>query len=46
VIPDWLAGPGWFLLGLLPFLVVQRWLHHEIQAVFLLLTRRADVSLG
>lgn len=30
----------------MPFLLVQRWLHREIQSVFLLLTRRPTVSLG
>ncbi|MDR3577759.1 MAG: hypothetical protein P4L50_28155 [Anaerolineaceae bacterium] len=39
---------GLFLLVvfLVPFLLVQRWLHREIQSVFLLLTRRPTVSLG
>lgn len=41
-----LEGLGWLLLCLLPFLLVQRWLHLRIQAVFLLITRRADLSLG
>jgi len=39
---------GLFLLVacLIPFLLVQRWLHREIQAVFLLLTRRPTISMG
>ena len=31
---------------LVPFLLVQRWLHRQIQAVFLLITRRPALSLG
>lgn len=35
-----------FLLCLLPFYAAQRWLHRELQAVFLTLTRRPDAALG
>jgi hypothetical protein len=38
------------LIGLLacglPFILIQRWLHREIQAVFLLLTRRQTLAVG
>ncbi len=37
-------GLGWLLLTLVPLLFLQRILHREIQAVFLLLTRRHDVT--
>ena len=36
----------WFLASFLPFLFVQRWIHREIQTIFLLLTRNSAVSLG
>jgi hypothetical protein len=39
-------GLGWLLLGFLPFLWVQHWLHREIQAVLLLITRRPTLSIG
>jgi hypothetical protein len=39
-------GLGWLLLVFLPFLWVQRWLHREIQVVFLLITRRPTLSIG
>lgn len=39
-----LDGLIWLMLLLGPFLVIQRSLHHEIQAVFLLLTRRSDIA--
>jgi hypothetical protein len=39
-------GLWWLLILIGPLLFIQRWLHHEIQAVFLLLTRRADVALA
>lgn len=35
-----------FLISLLPFLLVQRWVHREIQTIFLLLTRNSSASLG
>jgi len=41
-----LDGLWWLLLLLGPLLVLQRRLHHETQAVFLLLTRRADFALA
>ena len=41
-----LDGLWWLLALIVPLLVLQRWLHHEIQAVFLLLTRRAEVALA
>jgi hypothetical protein len=40
-----LEGLLWLLLMLVPLLVLQRHLHFEIQAVFLLIIRRADLSL-
>lgn len=39
-------GVFWFLILLIPLLVLQRQLHKEIQAIFLLLTRRADISIA
>ena len=39
-------GLLWLLLMLGPLLLLQRGLHREIQAVFLLLTRRADLSVA
>jgi hypothetical protein len=41
-----LSGLFLLVVCLVPFLLVQRWLHREIQSVFLLLTRRPTVSLG
>lgn len=41
-----LDGLWWLLALIIPLLVLQRWLHHEIQVVFLLLTRRAEVALA
>lgn len=38
-------GLGWLLLMLGPLLLSQRWLHREIQLVFLLITRRQNVAL-
>lgn len=40
------VGLGWLLLMLGPLLFAQRWLHREIQWVFLLLTRSPAVALG
>ncbi len=42
----YLGGVGWLLLMLGPLLFAQRWLHREIQWVFLLITRSQAVSLG
>lgn len=42
----YLEGLGWLLLVLGPLLFFQRRLHHEIQVVFLLLTRRPAAALG
>jgi len=39
-------GLVWLVLCLAPFLLVQRWLHRDIQAVFLLLTRRPELTIG
>jgi len=36
----------WLLVLLVPFLISQRRLHREIQAVFLLITRRGEISLA
>jgi hypothetical protein len=41
----YLDGLGWLLLTLGPLLFAQRWLHREIQLLFLLLTRRQSVAL-
>ena len=41
-----LDGLIFFSACILVFLVVQRWLHRELQAVFLLLTRRPISALG
>lgn len=38
-------GFWWLLLLVGPLLLLQRWLHHETQAVFLLLTRRSEIAL-
>jgi len=40
------SGIGWLLLTLAPFLFINRRLHLEIQAVFLLLTRRPALTIG
>jgi hypothetical protein len=39
-------GLWWLLVLIGPLLILQRWLHREIQAVFLMLTRRAEVALA
>lgn len=39
-------GLAWLALLLAPLLLAQRWLHREIQYLFLLLTRRPAFSLG
>jgi hypothetical protein len=41
-----LNGLWWLLACLVPFILVQRWLHRELQGIFLLLTRRPTVALG
>jgi hypothetical protein len=41
-----LDGLLWLLLMLGPLLLLQRGLHREIQSVFLLLTRRADLAVA
>jgi hypothetical protein len=41
-----LDGLGWLLLFLGPLLFLQRQLHREIQAVLLLLTRRAEIAMA
>jgi hypothetical protein len=41
-----LSGLWWLLACFLPFILVQRWLHREVQGIFLLLTRRPAVALG
>ncbi|MBI3159051.1 MAG: hypothetical protein HYZ26_05575 [Chloroflexi bacterium] len=43
--PDGFDGYFWLLLTLPPLLFLQPRLHRELQALFLLLTRRADVAL-
>src|SRR5512134_3910615 len=41
-----LSGLFWFILMLVPLILVQRLLHREIQAVFLILTRDSRVTMG
>lgn len=41
-----IGGLVWLVVCLAPFLLVQRWLHREIQAVFLLITRRPQLTIG
>jgi hypothetical protein len=41
-----LSGLWWLLACFLPFILVQRWLHREVQGIFLLITRRPAVALG
>lgn len=41
-----LDGFWWLLILTGPMVIMQRWLHREIQSVFLLLTRRAEVALA
>lgn len=45
---DWrtLDGLLWLSVGLFPLIVLQRALHRELQSVFLLLTRRVDISVA
>jgi hypothetical protein len=40
------AGIFWFILMLLPLVFLQRFLHREIQAVFLILTRNSQLTIG
>lgn len=40
------AGLAWFLLALVPLVFLQRLLHREIQAVFLITTRHPGVTVG
>ncbi len=41
-----LQGFLWFVFMLVPLIVLQRLLHREIQAVFLILTRSAQITMG
>ena len=41
-----LSGLLWFLLILVPLIILQRLLHREIQAVFLILTRDIRLTMG
>ena len=41
-----LEGFLWFVITLIPLIFLQRYLHREIQAVFLLLTRDARLTIG
>ena len=41
-----LFGLVWFLFMLMPLILVQRLLHREIQAVFLILTRDSRLTMG
>src|SRR6266545_264551 len=41
-----LSGLVWFILMLVPLIVLQRILHREIQAVFLILTRDIRLTMG
>ena len=41
-----LIGFFWFVCMLVPLILLQRLLHREIQAVFLILTRNAQLTLG
>jgi hypothetical protein len=40
------GGLIYFVICLLLFLFVQRWLHHELQAILLLLTRKPQLTIG
>jgi hypothetical protein len=40
------TGFFWFILTLLPLVILQRLLHREIQAVFLILTRNLQLTIG
>jgi hypothetical protein len=41
-----LSGLVWFIFLLVPLIILQRLLHREIQAVFLILTRDVRVTMG
>lgn len=41
-----LTGLGWLAFSLVLFIGVQNWLHREIHACFLLLTRRQNLAIG
>jgi hypothetical protein len=41
-----LSGLLWFVVMLVPLILLQRLLHREIQAVFLILTRDARITMG
>jgi len=41
-----LTGFVWFILMLVPLIILQRLLHREIQSVFLILTRDARLTMG
>ncbi|NWG06491.1 MAG: hypothetical protein HXY35_07370 [Chloroflexi bacterium] len=41
-----LQGFFWFVLMLVPLILLQRLLHREIQAVFLILTRNPQITMG
>src|SRR5512139_4101140 len=41
-----LSGLLWFILMLVPLILLQRLLHREIQAVLLILTRDANITMG
>ena len=41
-----LSGLVWFIFMLVPLILVQRLLHREIQAVFLILTRDTRLTMG
>jgi hypothetical protein len=41
-----LTGFFWFVLMLVPLISLQRLLHREVQAVFLILTRNAQLTMG
>jgi hypothetical protein len=43
---DQITGLVWFVLMLVPLILLQRLLHREIQAVFLILTRNPRLTLG
>jgi hypothetical protein len=44
--PANLAGLAWLLVCVIPFILIQRWLHREIQAVFFIITRHEVLALG
>jgi hypothetical protein len=46
MLPTYLDGWGWLLLSLGPLLYLQKRLHFEIQAVFLLLTHSIEISIA